>query len=332
MCYKQEREKLDGIKNNEKIKNYPYFLQDYFIRLPSNSTKNTNFYYIDHLLKWLWSQDIIDKKSIHDITPEDIDSVRDTHIIKYLDGLETGAYGTINSISSIITKKNIFSSLWEYLSDNDYVKKNVIRKIPKQKYRDERESKVKIPSSIEISDFMTKIYYKKNEFLRTRNIAIVAILAGTGMRAEELIGIDNIVLNEEQAYVSTMRKGDRRTEKSIEIRQEAIKYVLPYVKMRSKIETDSTALFLSKENTRISTTALRNIFSRNSDTIHPHMMRHIYASDMYAITKDLVSVQKSLNHKSYDTTSNMYVSVEHDKDFFIVLKEVDKEYTELHSK
>lgn len=328
MCYKQEREDKDALKIEEKIKNYPKFLQDYFGRLPANSTKNSNFSPINDLLQWFIENNIIEKDCISDIETDDMKIITDLHVTNYLDELKKNY-----AIGTIINKKNIFSSLWDYFKAYKIVEDNVIKKIAKNKYKDEGTEdedfdNVEIPTVKQIYDLMTNLYNLKNEFLYFRNVAMMILLAGTGMRSEELIGIDvdGIFLDEPQPYVLTMRKGYLKVRKKIKIRPEAINYVLPYIEIRKRIETDDKALFLSTRKQRLAYTSLKDVFTKLSNGIRPHMMRHMFASDMHAKGVSLVEIQKMMGHKSYETTSNMYISIDHEKDFFEVLKQVDEEF------
>jgi len=328
MCYKQERELKDSLRIEEKIKDYPEFLQKYFERLPANSTKITNFSIINNMFEWFINNNIINKHSIDKIEPDDMKPINDLHITNYLDSLKNE-----NSMSTIITKKKVISSLWDYFKIYKIADDNIAKTIARQKYKDEgvedgEFDSVEIPTATQINTFMSNLYNILDNFKQVRNVAMITLLAATGMRSEELIGIDidGIYLDEESPYVLTMRKGYTEVRKRIKIRTEAIKYIRPYVEMRKKIKVNDNALFLSVRMNRLSYRSLKNEFDRYGDGVYPHMMRHMFASDMYAKGTDLVTIQKMLNHKSYETTVKMYISVEHEEDFFEVLKRVDKEF------
>lgn len=322
-CYKDEREHKDAAKMQENLKEYPAFIADYFDDLRSYSTRKAYFSYINGLLIWLLENKRVNKQSIADITPEDLDALRYNDIIKYLDSLLLeGA-----EVSSVLTKKNVLKAFWKYLANSDYVMKNIVDKIPVSKYKIEGDHEVKIPTETQIKNLITNAYNEINEHTRERNIAIIVLLAGTGMRAEELLGldVDSIVEKSGEYYAVTKRKGDLKTFTDIWIRPEAMEIINAYIETRKNMQVETNALFVSSQNGRLSKTSLDYMLDKYSKgAIHPHLLRHVYATNMYKKTKDLVYVQKLLSHSSYDTTSKMYVSCKQEKDFFKCLCEVQK--------
>lgn len=118
-----------------------------------------------------------------------MNQIKSNYIIKYLNELNSGILGRKNSIDSICTKKNVFSSFWNYLFLNKYVDDNIIRHIPSHLYKSEITQKdVKIPTREQLERFINKLYNgNNNEFDIIRNIAIVKLILGSGIRSEELI-------------------------------------------------------------------------------------------------------------------------------------------------
>ena len=104
MCYKAQvqkrnEEKLNKILRNE---NVPDFIQDYFLSISSRAARINYWTTIRNTLNWLIENGHVECKSISDITPEILDKVTDSKIIRYLDYLkETGI-----KLSTLVTKKN----------------------------------------------------------------------------------------------------------------------------------------------------------------------------------------------------------------------------------
>ena len=111
MCYKDELQKKNAAKLQRKFEedNVPGFIRDYFYNLNSEAGKLNYYSVIAGMLNWMLSEGRINKESIRDITPLDLDQLSKTDIIVYLESLiEKGI-----SPSTINTKKNILCSTWK---------------------------------------------------------------------------------------------------------------------------------------------------------------------------------------------------------------------------
>ena len=142
MCYKNEVLKKNAEKLQRKFKEVyaPKFLRDYFYTLNSEAGKLNNGSVIIGLLNWLIAEKRIDKDSIAELTEEDMQKITKTHIIIYLEELlkKEGL-----KPSTIETKKNILSGFWKNLVDEDIVNKNIIRSIPKTKFKTKKKNNAK---------------------------------------------------------------------------------------------------------------------------------------------------------------------------------------------
>lgn len=313
MCYKDESQNKAALKLEEKIKDMPEFIQNYFVFLPSNKTKLSNWSYIRQLLEWLINQGII-KHDLNSITPEDLDNVTDVNVVKYLDGLKSGLYGTKNSYTTIETKKNVFGGFWSYLYEKEYVKKNIITKQVSKKYKIKEERDVTIPTDKEVEDFLCNLENIKSEIIATRNIAIVKLFMGSGLRIEELVGLDIkdlIVDNNDNPFVLIMGKGEQNEQKEVPINKLAYKYIDDYLKIRGfeKDIKQSEPLFISERGIRLAESSIRNFFKQYSNSkIHPHMLRHYAGTMLYKSSgNNLEMVREQLRHKDINTTAKYYV-------------------------
>ena len=317
MCYKHEKQQQTLIKLNDKLKNMPVFIADFFVRYKSATTAKVNYGYIQNLLQWLIENRYIQKDSISYITKEDMDNIMPEHIAKYFGDLQNGISGNKNSLESINTKKNIFSAFWEYLVKRKYVSDNIIKDDTiKLKYKAERKQKtVKIPSEDQLQSFLNNLNEgNKNEYDVFRNITIVQLVLGSGIRSEELINLDikDLYIDELHPYIMVLGKGKLETYDKVFISNNARMYLEDYLVLRKEFlknkNFSSEALFLSNERNRISKGAIDNFFSKYSnEEINPHMLRHLYGTRLYNKTKDIVKVQKQLRHASIETAAEYYV-------------------------
>lgn len=313
--YKDEVQK----KNKEKLQrkfeedNVPGFIRDYFYNFDSGAGKLNYYSNIMLMLKWMIEHQRIKKESISQITTQDIDSLSKIDIIVYLETLMSN--GMLPS--TIDTKKNILSSFWAHLVDEGFCNKNVIRNISKSKFKYKKKNRAKVPLPEDVMEMIDEINKKKNEFLRIRNLAIVRILKGTGIRESELAGLDlkDLYLDDSKPYIMVMGKGVyyERDADEVYVTKDAKLAFEEWIEIRNKIEgeiIDKEAVFINKNGNRLNENNIQDIFKKYSKgKITPHMMRHLYATVLYQETKhDIALVQEQLRHKDVNTTIGIYAA------------------------
>ena len=225
MCYKADKHRHLSLTLSEKLKDVPDFIAEFFDRYKSAATKNSNWGYIRDLLQWLLEKNYIKKENISQITTEDMDKITSNHVIKYLNELKDGITGRKNSLDSLCTKKNVFSAFWGYMFMNKYVTDNIIRHIPSHLYKSEvTQKEVIVPTDEQVEEFICNLNDGNgNEFNIIRNIAIVKLIMGSGIRSEELINLDmkDLYLDEERPYIMVLGKGKIEQYDKVFISQEA---------------------------------------------------------------------------------------------------------------
>ena len=147
-----------------------------------------------------------------------------------------------------------------------------------------------------------------------RDFTATSIILHTGIRLSELTGID---VDDVDFSVSKLRlkrtKGGLPAIKHINVKLKKI--LQPFIERRNAIETESPALFLSQWNRRLSDRqyALRlekwSLKANIEKRVTPHVLRHTFATNLYARTKNLIAVQKALGHE-YITTTQIYTHIQ----------------------
>jgi integrase/recombinase XerC len=161
---------------------------------------------------------------------------------------------------------------------------------------------------------------KANPGLETvRDAAIIELLYSSGLRLSELLGIDAAPsqdrahesagwLDWDSAEVTVLGKGGKR--RSVPVGAAAMTSLRAWLELRQQLQpTQATpALFLSGSNTRLSPRTvqarLRSLAIRAGlpTHVHPHMMRHSFASHVLQSSHDLRAVQEMLGHASIAST------------------------------
>ncbi|MFZ2650891.1 MAG: tyrosine recombinase XerC [Burkholderiaceae bacterium] len=150
--------------------------------------------------------------------------------------------------------------------------------------------------------------------LAARDHCIVELLYGCGLRVAELTGLDVragaaasgwIDLAEASAFV--VGKGSKR--RSVPVGAPALQAIAQWLALRSQwARGNESALFVSRLGTRLSAGQLRarlkaNAFAAQLPThVHPHMLRHSFASHLLQSSGDLRAVQELLGHANISTT------------------------------
>lgn len=304
MCYKEEKQKVIYDKFLEKSKDVPDFIKDYFSYLKSSNTIINNFGTINNFIEYLYSKKII-SGGLDNITIEDLNKITSFNLIAYFDSL-----GIKNS--SIMTKANVLSGFWKHLVEEDIVQKNIVTKKLKDKYKTEEEHVVKAPTGDEVFNLLMGISEIKNQNVSIKYTAIVKLLIGTGIRVDELIGIDinDLHFEEDVPFIVVMRKGKQKTKDLVEIPRFSIDAIKEYLKARDKqtYVKDYKALFISTRGTRLKyATIYKELKIYSEGKINPHKLRDYTATSMYENGADLMQISNQLGHKSMETARKHYI-------------------------
>lgn len=314
MCYKDETQKKNAEKLQRKFEqdNIPTFIRDYFYNLNSEAGKLNYYSVIVSMLNWIIDSKRVEKESVSEITEQDINLLSKTDMIVYLETLISN--GTLPS--TINTKKNILSSFWTHLVDEGICDKNIIHSIPRSKFKIKKKNNAKVPLPEDMIEMIEKIKQKKDDFVRERNLVIIRVLKGTGLRESELAGLDlkDLHLEDNKPYIMVMGKGIYYTQDAepVLVSKDAKLALEQWLEIRNKVGNivDDKAVFINKNGKRLSEDNIQAIFKNYSGgKITPHMMRHLYATVLYQESgHDAAFVQEQLRHSDVNTTLGTYAA------------------------
>lgn len=314
MCYKDDTQKKNAEKLQRKFEqdNIPTFIRDYFYNLNSEAGKLNYYSVIVSMLNWIIDSKRVEKESVSEITEQDINLLSKTDMIVYLETLISN--GTLPS--TINTKKNILSSFWTHLVDEGICDKNIIHSIPRSKFKIKKKNNAKVPLPEDMIEMIEKIKQKKDDFVRERNLVIIRVLKGTGLRESELAGLDlkDLHLEDNKPYIMVMGKGIYYTQDAepVLVSKDAKLALEQWLEIRNKVGNivDDKAVFINKNGKRLSEDNIQAIFKNYSGgKITPHMMRHLYATVLYQESgHDAAFVQEQLRHSDVNTTLGTYAA------------------------
>ncbi|MDX6721181.1 MAG: integrase/recombinase XerC [Solirubrobacteraceae bacterium] len=152
--------------------------------------------------------------------------------------------------------------------------------------------------------------------LELRDRALFEIAYASGLRAEELVRLDLASIDFDAEQLRVEGKGSRT--RMVPAGEPALAALARYLeRARAALvqSADEPALFLSKSGRRLSTSDVRrrlSVWSRHAamqGAVHPHVLRHSFATHLLEGGADLRAIQELLGHASVSTTQN-YTRVE----------------------
>lgn len=206
--------------------------------------------------------------------------------------------------NTIRRKVHSLSSFFTFCQENDIIEKNPMLpvKAPREEktlpiYLNENELKRLIDTPKKHARFSTHI---------NRDTAMIAVLAFTGIRRNELINLDWKDVDF-AAKLITVRKGKGNKDRKVPIIPPLDSYLWNY--LQDRLPITNPAMFISDKGNRISTSNYHVIFKRYvykaglSDAISSHKIRHTFATLMYQNGVDIRTIQELLGHEDLNTTS-----------------------------
>lgn len=168
----------------------------------------------------------------------------------------------------------------------------------------------RIPQFIDEKD-MDKLFSQLEEqtddFTIVRARTIIYILYLTGLRASELLSLDDNMIDFVNKEIKVT--GKRNKQRIIPFAQELQDVVCSYLALRDeKIERIDNALFVGNKGKRLTYGQLRKIVKENLSLVStmkklsPHLLRHTFATSMLNHDANLESIQKLLGHQSLNAT------------------------------
>jgi integrase/recombinase XerC len=140
--------------------------------------------------------------------------------------------------------------------------------------------------------------------LDTRDRAMFELFYSSGLRLSELTGIDLDDLDLSSAEASVTGKGNKT--RIVPVGRQALQAIREWLQVRPT--TSQRALFVSNGGTRLSPRSVQLRLQRwalnagLAQHVHPHMLRHAFASHVLQSSGDLRAVQEMLGHASISTT------------------------------
>lgn len=319
------------IRLREKLKSLPSFTSMYFRGIEPTTSVRTRIAYaydLNIFFSFLKEEtDLCKDTAIRDLDISILDKVSPTDIQDYLDYLKVysnsddtersnGERGLSRKLSSVRSFYNYFYRL-ELIKNNPASIVRMPKLHDKNIIRLDSDEVVTLLDEVDNGTNLTKQQLNFHEKTRVRDLALLTLLLGTGIRVSECVGLDINDVDFKNHGIKIIRKGGNQV--VVYFGDEVEEALLEYLTERNQIipmEGHENALFLSLQRKRISVRAVEMLVKKYAGLvtqlkkITPHKLRSTYGTQLYRETGDIYLVADVLGHSDVNTTKKHYAAIE----------------------
>ena len=256
----------------------------------------------------------------------------------------TGAPAVGHSGRSVALMLSAWRGFFDWLCREGLLTSN-----PVQAIRAPKSAKL-LPKALRVDDAVQLAEFKvadseASPWLEARDAAMVELLYGCGIRVGELVGLDCVFsaeakagargwLDLSNAEIHVFGKGRKR--RQLPLGRQALAALQAWLQVRDTAipaGTEISALFIGQRGTRLTPQAVwqrlrqRSLRAGLAAPVHPHMLRHSFASHVLQSSGDLRAVQELMGHASISSTQ-VYTGL----DFQHLAKVYDAAHPRAHQK
>lgn len=331
--YDLQKKKAYTQKLRQRIKSMPPFCGLYFRAMEDQTSILTRLGYAVDLQGFfdfcLRHVDAWKGKTPHSLTVSDLDVLTALDIECYLEEMTLYIKNDTtreNNTRAKARKLSAIRSFLKYYYKQQMITANVAALVDTPKLHDkaiirlEANEVADLLDKTEMGDGLSKGQKKYHDATKVRDLAILTLFLGTGIRISELVGIDlkNIDFSS-NAFVITRKGGNTET---LTFGNEVCKALLNYLDERNNMHPQpghENALFLSMQQRRITVRAVENLVKKYAaittplKKITPHKLRSTYGTMLYQESNDIYLVADVLGHKDVNTTRKHYAALSEEK-------------------
>lgn len=327
-----EQKDIENIKHlRELIKGLPLFCPDFFRGIEPHTSSRTRIAYaydmkvfFDFLLK---ENPVIQKLSMDQITLEHLDQIRVADLEEYMEYLKyrfnENNKEIMNKERGIMRKISSLKSFYNYFYRNERLANNPAALVMLPKLHEKEIIRLDVDEvallldEVESGDSLTEKQKHFHDKTKVRDLALLTLLLGTGIRVSECVGLDISDVDFKNGGIRIHRKGGK--EVTVYFGSEVEDALLDYLEERKHIVPEpghEDALFLSLQRKRIAVRSVENLVKKYAKIvtplkkITPHKLRSTYGTTLYQETGDIYLVADVLGHADVNTTKKHYAALE----------------------
>ena len=286
---------------------YAYDLRLFFTYLAEHNSRFSGYAAVDFTLE-----------DVERIQPLDVELFLE-HLTYYekdgreMENHDRGKARKLSAIRSMFLyfykKKRIQNNISAFLDMPKIHEKPIVRL--------QADEVAKLLDAAESGDTLTERQKRYHQYTASRDLAILTVFLGTGIRISECVGLNVSDINFEEGSFLITRKGGKQAE--IYFGDEVEKALRAYLETRKAIDPLSgheDALFLSLQKKRMTARVVQNLVAKYArpaaplKKISPHKLRSTFGTALYQETGDIYLVADVLGHKDVNTTRRHYAAME----------------------
>ena len=208
-------------------------------------------------------------------------------------------YSLDNSPRSIQRHLSSAKGFFRFLKKNNLIDSSPFELISAPK------SPKNLPEVLSPENVEQLLNFKPSSLIEIRDMAIVELMYSSGLRVSETVNINMSDFEENMTFLRILGKGAKT--RLVPLGKFAVNAIKNWLTEREKIYKGGDALFLNSKGTRLSVRSVqlrlkKMAVKQGLPPIHPHMLRHSFATHMLESSGDLRTIQELLGHSSLSTT------------------------------
>tara|TARA_B100001063_G_scaffold69468_1_gene63534 strand:- start:509 stop:1405 length:897 start_codon:yes stop_codon:yes gene_type:complete len=236
-------------------------------------------------------------------------------LAEFITSLNISSYELIDEdicsawIGDLYNKGNNPRSIQRHLSSAKglfrYLKKNGLISMSPFDLVTAPKTSSNLPDVLSPEDVEQLLNFKPTSLIEIRDMAIIELMYSSGLRVSETVGVNISDFEEDMSFLRVIGKGTKT--RLVPLGRFAINAIKNWLLEREKIVRKTDALFLNSQGTRLSVRSVQMrlkalALKQGLPPIHPHMLRHSFATHMLESSGDLRTIQELLGHSSLSTT------------------------------
>ena len=330
-----EQKDIENVKKlRSLIKELPLFCADFFRGIEPRTSSRTRIAYAYDLKVFFdflrRENPVLSKLTIDQITLDHLDSLTVTDLEEYMEYLKyrynDKNQGVTNRERGIMRKISSLKSFYNYFFRNEKIKTNPAALVQMPKLHEKEiirldvDEVAELLDEVESGEDLTERQKAFHEKTKVRDLALLTLLLGTGIRVSECVGLDINDVDFKNDGIRIHRKGGK--EVTVYFGEEVEDALKEYLKEREHIipeEGHEDAIFLSLQRKRMSVRSVEKLVKKYSrivtplKKITPHKLRSTYGTNLYRETGDIYLVADVLGHSDVNTTKKHYAALEDER-------------------
>ena len=334
--YREHTDMENTLKLRQVLATLPPFCKDYFRAIDTTTTAKTRISYAYDIR--IFFQFLLDENpafkdhAMTDFTVDVLDQIKAVDLEEYQEYLKVYKNDEekciTNTEKGLARKMSALRSFYGYYFKRQIISKNPTLLVEMPKLHEKAIIRLDTDEIAMLLDYVDhggdnltgqrKAYFEKT---KNRDLAILTLLLGTGIRVSECVGLDLQDIDFKNNGITVTRKGGNQMVVYFgeEVENALKTYLYTTRKQTVPLSGHENALFLSTQRKRMGVQAVENMVKKYArevtpnKKITPHKLRSTYGTALYKETGDIYLVADVLGHKDVNTTKKHYAAIDEDR-------------------